>query len=280
MICDKAQIPLLTVFSRILMSMNKLSHDGKDKVITFLSSIAFIFVGNDKENFDYSTLKSAKKAIFKYVDETSNFLSLQALVETMFVFVKQGIEIEKILPKNCSILVEMLNDISDKTDLSTISTCCMMSQITRKLIMEGNEKNIEIFELANEKFMIDAIPAGRDKFLYYHKKDDFFSHQLIFDTGSVYLEKVKLDEVQIFEAELMLKTDYWTFTLKSKQMMNNIKERFETQFWNPSCKASIECKQQSASVDRDSDCYINSIQSQDASSSRLNNQQADSLPDD
>ena len=83
MICDKAQIPLLTVFSRILMSMNKLSHDGKDKVITFLSSIAFIFVGNDKENFDYSTLKSAKKAIFKYVDDD---LSPKLSVNSLYTF--------------------------------------------------------------------------------------------------------------------------------------------------------------------------------------------------
>ena len=221
---EKATFHRFRIYLRTMHSLETMSCDGKDKMITFLNSVAFLFIETSNDISGLPELKAAKKSLHRYVNETSNFLCLQAVIETVSYFLKNKIDIELLLPTSCLSVLEHSDQIID--DLDLLRRQRLLSDVTRCVIVEGlQEKNIEVFELAHEKFFNNDIPSGRDNFLYYSKPEKAFYHLVIFDSGDVYLEKINIEKIDIMEQDLKLRTEYWSFTLKEESSMMKIKDK-------------------------------------------------------
>ena len=209
----------LRFYCQILEYMEVLREDDKDKIATVMNEIAYLLVGVDAieldDNFSDRIGRSAKKSLFRYMKTTSNFLSLQAVVETLLIFYKKGINIRIFLPKCLSFLCVSFSNLP--SDENSLDYHHELSSITRKIIIEVlDEKSIEVHELKHEKFMNDIIPSGRDPYLYFNKKENLFSHLVVFSPRQVYLERIHLRSVVFYEETETLATDHWSFVFKLK----------------------------------------------------------------
>ena len=212
----------MVFYCKVLEYMEFLENDDKDKIITLMNEIANLFVEVPVEDFENNLGgrigRSARKSLFRYLGETSNFLSLQAVVETMLIFYKNGININIFLPESLSFL--SLHFANIPTNFNSIDYHHKISNITRKIILEVlNESSIEVHELRYEQFMNEIVPSGRDLFLYFKKKENVLCHLVVFSPKNVYLEQFKLESVVFDEEAGTLATDHWNFTFKSKKSL-------------------------------------------------------------
>ena len=212
----------MVFYCKVLEYMEFLENDDKDKIITLMNEIANLFVEVPVEDFENNLGgrigRSARKSLFRYLGETSNFLSLQAVVETMLIFYKNGININIFLPESLSFL--SLHFANIPNNFNSIDYHHKISNITRKIILEVlNESSIEVHELRYEKFMNEIVPSGRDLFLYFKKKENVLCHLVVFSPKNVYLEQFKLESVVFDEEAGTLATDHWNFTFKSKKSL-------------------------------------------------------------
>ena len=224
------QIPngRMVFYCKVMEYLEFLEKDDKDKIVTLMNEIANLFVGVPVEDFENNLGgrigRSARKSLFRYMGETSNFLSLQAVVETMLIFYKNGIDISIFLPESLSFLSHSFANLPPNS--TSIEYHHKISGVTRKIIVDVlNESSIEIHELRNEEFMNDIIPTGRDLFLYLKKTENVLCHLVVFSTKSVYLEQFKLESVLFDEQGETLATDQWNFTFKYKQSFYTLMDR-------------------------------------------------------
>ena len=215
----------LNFYCQMLEYIELLTSEEKDKVITFLNEIAELFV--DVKAKEFETLlggvhgKPARKALLRYMKETTNFLSLQAVVETMIIFHKKGIDIGVILPESLSFLTICFNNLPCDTNSIKYLNC--ISDITRRILINVlNESSIEVFELVEEEFMNEIIPAGRDLFLYLNKAENVLCHLVLFGPRTMYLERINLEAIIIDEDTGTVETDHWKWKLKSKQGLQKL----------------------------------------------------------
>lgn len=77
-------------YCQILEYMEVLGYDDKDKMATLINEIANLLVGSGAiefdENLDGRIGRAARKSLFRYIKTTSNFLALQAVLETLLIF--------------------------------------------------------------------------------------------------------------------------------------------------------------------------------------------------
>ena len=222
---DSLENGRLNFYCKILEYIELLENEEKDKVVTLVNEIAEILV--DVKVKEFETLlgghcgKSARKALLRYMKKTSNFLSLQAVVETMIIFHEKGIDLRVFLPESLSFLVDSFNNLPGDTNSIKFHNC--ISSITRRIIIEVlEESSIEVFELTEEKFMNEIIPAGRDLFLYLNKEENLLCHLVVFSTRKVYLERIKLEAISINEDTGTVATDHWNWKFKSMQCLQKL----------------------------------------------------------
>ena len=206
-------------YCQILEYVEVLGYDDKDKMATLMNEIANLLVGSGAiefdENLDGRIGRAARKSLFRYIKTTSNFLALQAVLETLLIFFKKGVDIRSFLPESISFLTVSFSNLP--SDENSLEYHRSLSNITRKIITDVlYEKSIEVHELKYEEFMNDIIPSGRDPYLYFNKKENLFCHLVVFSPRQVYLEKIQLQSLVFDEEAETLATDHWTFVLKSK----------------------------------------------------------------
>jgi hypothetical protein len=229
----------LRFYCKILENMTVVCLDDQDRIVTLLNELANIIVEIDNEDFEEefsgSFGKSARKSLFRYMSETSNFLSLQAVIETFVIFHRKKINISTFLPEELKFLTNSVSNLPK--DGMSIKYHHALSNMTREVIVHVmKEKALEVHELVKEEFMNDIIPAGRDLYLYFNKKENILCHLVVFSLKKVYLERIKLDCVKFEEENLSLVTHQWRFFLKSKiswqkllNMKNKLREISEAQ---------------------------------------------------
>ena len=230
-VLDLIQNGRLRFYCKILENMSSLCLDDQDRIVTLLNELANIIVDVDNEEFEEefsgSFGKSARKSLFRYMSETSNFLSLQAAIETLVIFHKKKINISTFLPEKLKFLTKSVSNLP--ADGMSIEYHRALSNMTREIIIHVvKEKAIEVHELEKEEFMNDIVPAGRDLYLYLNTKENILCHLVVFSPRKVYLERIKLNCVKFEEENLSLVTHQWRFFLKSKsswQKLLNIKNK-------------------------------------------------------
>ena len=203
-----------------LISMHRFSSDDKDKLVTFLNCIAPALDTNSNfpQLMKSNVGKSARKCLFEYMRDTSNFLALQAVIESLIIFYRKGLDIVEILPENSSLILDQIMALPK--NIGSVTLHSTISDITRKFIRDVlKERNIEIYELSEEKFMNEEIPCGRDLFLYYRKLEKILCHLVVFDSNEVYLEQIVLEDIEVDDTDLTVKTSHWVFTLKDSESM-------------------------------------------------------------
>ena len=222
---DSLENGRLNFYCQMLEYTELLENEEKDKVITLINEIAELLVDVKVKEFETELGgvlgKSARKSLLRYMKETSNFLSLQAVVETMIIFHKKGVDIRVFLPESLSFLTHSFNNLP--CDAVSIKYHNFISSITRRIIIQVlKESSIEVFELTEETFMNEIIPAGRDLFLYLNKTENVLSHLVVFSPRNMYLERIKLDAISINEDAGTVATDHWNWKLKSKQCLQRL----------------------------------------------------------
>ena len=229
----------LRFYCKILENMTFVCIDDQDRIVTLLNEISSIIVDIDNEDFEEefsgSFGKSARKSLFRYMSETSNFLSLQAVIEMLVIFHRKKINISTFLPEDLKFLINSVSNLPK--DGMSIAYHHALSNITREIIVHVvKEKALEVHELDKEEFMNNIVPAGRDLYLYFDTKENILSHLVVFSPKKVYLERIKLDCVKFEEENLSLVTHQWKFFLKSKiswqkllNMKNKLREISEAQ---------------------------------------------------
>lgn len=208
----------LRFYCKILENMSFLCLDDQDRIITFLNELATIIVDVDIEDFEEEFSgnfgKFARKSLFRYINETSNFLSLQAVIETLVIFHRKKINISTFLPEELKFLTNSINKLPEEK--MSIEYHRSLSTMTREILINVvKEKAIEVHELEKEEFMNDIVPVGRDPYLYLNTKDNILCHLVVFSPNNVYLEQIELNCVK-FEENLSLVTHQWKFFLKSR----------------------------------------------------------------
>ena len=107
-VIDRIPNGRMMFYCKVLEYMEFLEKDDKDKIITLMNEIANLLVEVPVEDFENNfggrIGRSARKSLFRYMGETSNFLALQSVVETMLIFYKNDIDINIFLPENLSFL--------------------------------------------------------------------------------------------------------------------------------------------------------------------------------
>ena len=222
---DSLENGRLNFYCQMLEYTELLENEEKDKVITLINEIAELLVDVKVKEFETELGgvlgRSARKSLLRYMKETSNFLSLQAVVETMIIFHKKGVDIRVFLPKSLSFLTHSFNNLP--CDAVSIKYHNFISSITRRIIVQVlKESSIEVFELTEETFMNEIIPAGRDLFLYLNKTENVLCHLVVFSPRNMYLERIKLDAISIDEDAGTVATDHWNWKLKSKQCLQRL----------------------------------------------------------
>ena len=217
-----------------LISMHRFSSDDKDKLVTFLNCIAPAL--NTNSNFPQlmksNVGKSARKFLFEYMRDTSNFLALQAVIESLITFYRKGIDIVEILPENSSLILDQILVLPK--NIGSVMLHSAISDITRKFIRDVlEERNIEIYELFEEKFMNEEIPCGRDLFLYYRKLEKILCHLVVFDSNEVYLEQIALEDIEVDDTDLTVKSSHWVFTLKDSESMLKLMDKLTMSSGDP-----------------------------------------------
>ena len=224
-ILDLLEHGRLRFYCQILEYVEVCGNDDKDKIITFVNEISNLFVESGVKEFEEDLGgrigRVVKKSLFRYMKQTSNFLSLQAVVETMIIFYRKGVDINIFLPDTFSFLADSFVNIPQ--DQNSIAYHHYVSSITRKIILDVlNESSIGIYELSEEKFMNAIIPAGRDLFLYLNKTEHVLCHLVVFSPAQLYLERIKFDSISIDEEAGTLATNHWKFTLKLTQNLSSL----------------------------------------------------------
>ena len=86
--------------------------DDQDRIVTLLNELANIIVEVDNEDFEEEFSgtfgKLARKSLFRYMSKTSNFLALQAVIETFVIFHRKKINISTFLPEELKFLIVMI----------------------------------------------------------------------------------------------------------------------------------------------------------------------------
>ena len=222
---DSLENGRLNFYCQMLEYTELLENEEKDKVITLINEIAELLVDVKVKEFETELGgvlgRSARKSLLRYMKETSNFLSLQAVVEMMIIFHKKGVDISVFLPESLSFLTHSFNNLP--CDAVSIKYHNFISSITRRIIVQVlKESSIEVFELTEETFINEIIPAGRDLFLYLNKRESVLSHLVVFSPRQMYLERIKLDAISINEDAGTVATDHWNWKLKSKQCLQRL----------------------------------------------------------
>ena len=202
--------------------------EDKDKVVTFINKIAHLFVNDNvmefEEFFSGRAGRAARKSVFGFMSQTSNFLALQAFVESLLIFYKKGVNISQILPDSLSFLSPSFAALPGaKRD--PLDYHHAVSSITRKIIREVlHERSIKIFELCQEKFVNQLVPSGRDLFLYLSTVDNVLHHLVVFSLEDLYLERIQLKGITLDNKARTLVTNHWIFTFQSEDSVNYLEE--------------------------------------------------------
>ena len=217
----------LQFYSHILEYVEVCEKEDKDRIITFVNEIANLFVEVGVKEFENGLAgrigRVARKSLVRYMKQTSNFLSLQAVVETMIIFYRKGVDINTFLPDSFSFLADSFANIPK--DQNSLGYHNHISSITRKIILDVlHESSIAIYEITEETFMNDIIPAGRDLFLYLNKTDNILCHLVVFSPAQLYLERIKVESITINEEAGTVETDHWKFKLKAEANLTYLKE--------------------------------------------------------
>ena len=219
-ILDRMENGRLKFYCEILERLAIFPLADQDKIVTLLNEIASLIVDKNRKQFeiDFSGRigRYARKNLFRYISETTNFLSLQAVVETLIIFHSKRLDISRFLPESLHFLIDLFNKMPDDKD--TVEYHHALSNLTRTVIIDVlEEKAIEVYELVREEFMNSIIPTGRDLYLYLNKKEGLVSHLVVFSPNNVYLEKIILGSFKFDDADLSLATDHWKFILRSRK---------------------------------------------------------------
>ena len=160
------------------------------------------------------------------MNQTSNFLALQAVIEMLQIFFKMGVDISHFLHESLDFLTGAFTLLPD--DQLCMSYHYELSNITRKVICDVLlEGSIKVVKLIGEKFINNFIPSGRDLFLYLNKTENILGHLVVFTTEDMYLERISLEAVTIDKACNSISTAHWTFTLESKDDLQYLADIIE-----------------------------------------------------
>ena len=219
-ILDRMENGRLKFYCEILERLAIFPLADQDKIVTLLNEIASLIVDKNRKQFeiDFSGRigRYARRNLFRYISETTNFLSLQAVVETLIIFHSKRLDISRFLPESLHFLIDLFNNMPDDKD--TVEYHHALSNLTRTVIIDVlEEKAIEVHELVREEFMNSIIPTGRDLYLYLNKKEGLVSHLVVFSPNNVYLEKISLGSIKFDDADLSMATDHWKFILRSRK---------------------------------------------------------------
>ena len=206
-------------YLRALVSLDKLDRDGKDKSITLLNCVAGYLSGrSDKHFINKGLVKSAVSSLTRFMHGTSNFLALQAVIETLIVFHNHDIQIQNLIPEESFFVIDSIQRLPPYE--KTVEYHVALSNITRRIIRDLlKESSIEIYELIGENFLNDIVPSATDLYLYYQKAEHCFCHLVFFKNGQLYLEKIRPESLKVNEIDFVLQTDHWTFNLNESMMM-------------------------------------------------------------
>ena len=202
--------------------------EDKDKVVTFINKMAHLFVNDNAAEFEDffggRAGRAARKSLLGFMSQTSNFLALQALVESLLIFYRKGVNIIQILPDTLSFLPPSFAALP-RAKKDPLEYHRAVSSITRKIICDVfYERSIKIFELSEERFMNQLVPSGRDPFLYLGTVDNVLHHLVVFSLEDLYLERIPLEMITLDKKARTLLTDHWIFTFKSEESVAYLEE--------------------------------------------------------
>ena len=173
--------------------------------------------------------RRAKRSLRRYMSDSSNFLPLQAFIETLSIFQGNGMDVNCLLPPSCYYIKSDLDCLPREFTISNYEYHTCLSSITRQLIKnELKEDQVEIFELTEEKFIKSCLPIGNDLFLYYCRREHSFNHLLVFGPHKIYMETIDPKTMSIDESKLCVKTDCWEFTFSNISYVITLFDKNET----------------------------------------------------
>ena len=183
-ILDKKKNGRSNFYFQSMEYLSYLNIDEQDRMVTFLNELSPLIVNAGKEElesgFGCRIGRVARKSLIKYMSTTSNFLSLQAVAETLAVFNKKGVDITAFLSDGLLFLVKDIRNLPASSN--SLNYVDGLSNITRGIITYFlEEKVIEVHPLSNEEFINDdMIPSKRDLFHYFNRRESTLFHLVIF----------------------------------------------------------------------------------------------------
>ena len=202
--------------------------EDKDKVVTIINKMAHLFVNENPTEFEDffggRAGRAARKSLLGFMTQTSNFLALQAFVESLLIFYRKGVNIVQMLPDTLSFLSRSFAALP-RAKKYPMEYHRAMSNITRKIIRDVlYERSIQIFELCDERFMNQSVPSGRDLFLYLSTGDNVLYHLVVFSLEDLYLERIPIEKITLDKKARTLVTDHWMFTFQSEESVNYLEK--------------------------------------------------------
>ena len=207
----------IQLFCFLLVQLDVLEYDERDKLVTIINKISSRFVDFEhrkfEEEFKGAFGANARKSLLRYMANTSHFLALQSVVEFLLVFFKTGIHVDAFLPSDFNLEKRFENIPEDQASIEYHKN---ISNITRSLIQNiFKEKAIEIIKLETEEFINKDIPAGNDLFLYFNKRGKVFYHLVVFPHSIVYMEEIELATICFDTENRIFSNKQWKFVLKN-----------------------------------------------------------------
>ena len=209
---SELKIPLSELFCKMFHQLENLSLSKKDRLAVFIKEIISMSTTGECNPVIYED-KRAKRNLFMYLNTTSSYFCFQAVVESLFVMFKHGMNLKRILPEQISFIIDVFANAPEKPDINQYHD--FMGEVSRRLITEViGRKNIDFRKLTKKVFKA----RGRskeildDSFLYIEKLNSRICHFVKLGNNEMYLEPIqKSDNVKVIKASNIISTDKWDF---------------------------------------------------------------------
>ena len=209
---DKTPFSRPELYCKFLETLVNVQVNKWYRIISMLRELGEKLIGNDIDLFE-NTLKRnrvARRNMVLFIQNTGNYFSLQALLETLNMMHQKGIDLKTLLPKSMSCI---LDRFSSTPDSSSPEYFLFMADVTRNLI-DLNNKNVSFFKAPKIEFHSGgaAYEKPGDLYIYLNKVDNVMYHFLRSE-GSVICEEIQFDKLKYEEELKIISTDQWNFHL-------------------------------------------------------------------
>ena len=213
-VLDKTPYTRADLFCKILDNLGNVKSNLQHRIISMLRELSEVLIGNNIKLFE-ETIKSnklARRNMIKFLSNTGNFFSLQALVETWNIMDSKGVNCKYLLPPYLHYITDKF---SSNQDITSSNYFFFTAEVTRDIITNVlRGKNIAFIKALKIEFKHGAKVVDKpwDSHIYINKVENIIYH-ILGPISDITCEAIHFHELKYEPEEKKLYNETWNFFL-------------------------------------------------------------------